>query len=109
MVLATLQSVVYAWVFGTERGKEELSRGALIKVPDFVFFVLKYLTPVFLLIILGATLYNSGPGYIDNIQNDDVARRSVYLILSVAGLLLAAIAYAIFRWSKQGKFDWPTD
>ncbi len=109
VVLATLQSVIYGWVFGIQRGKEELSRGALIKVPDFVFFVLKYLTPVFLLIILGATIYNSGPGYIENIQNDDVARRSVYLILSVAGLLLAAIAYAIFRWSKQGKFNWPTD
>ena len=109
VVLATLQSIIYSWFFGTQLGKEELRRGALIRVPDFVFFVLKYLTPVFLIIILGATLVTSGPDYIENIQNDDVARRSVYLIISVAVLLLVAIAYAVVRWSKQGKFNWPTD
>ena len=30
VVLATLQSIIYSWFFGTQLGKEELRRGALI-------------------------------------------------------------------------------
>ncbi|MEM9412998.1 MAG: sodium-dependent transporter, partial [Planctomycetota bacterium] len=59
VVLATVQSIIYGWVFGVEKGHEELKRGALLNVPNFVPFLLKFVTPVFLLFILAATIYNS--------------------------------------------------
>ena len=101
-----MQSIIYGWVFGVEKGHEELKTGALIGVPSFLPFVLKYVTPLFLLAILVATIYNSSGGYVENFKNDVVARRSVYVILGVLGLLIVAILIAVGRWSKQGRFDW---
>ena len=106
VVLATIQSIIYGWVFGTDKGHKELKSGALIGVPGFLPFMLKYVTPVFLLVILITTIYNASGGYIENFKNDEVARRSVYVILGVFGFLILTILIAVGRWSKQGKFDW---
>jgi NSS family neurotransmitter:Na+ symporter len=105
VILALIQSLVYGWVFGIERGMAELDQGALIRVPRFVAFVLKYVTPVFLMLILGATIYQSGPTYWENIQTDVVARRSVMLIGMAAAFLVVAITIANYRWKRDGKFD----
>ena len=105
VVLATLQSIIYGWVFGTKRGAKELDSGGLIKVPGLVQVMLKYVTPVFLLLILGATIYNQSGGYITNFQEDPVARYSVYMIGFALLFLLVTIGIAIVRWGNQGKFD----
>jgi len=105
VVLALIQSIIYGWVFGTERGMAELDRGALIRVPRFLSFVLKYVTPLFLAVILLATTVMSGPTYWENLQNDAVARRSVLLIGVAAVFLLIVIAIANYRWKRDGKFE----
>jgi hypothetical protein len=48
-VLAMVQALLYGWVFGIVKGDEELHRGAHIRIPRFVQFVLKYIVPVYLL------------------------------------------------------------
>ena len=106
VVLATIQSIIYGWVFGASKGHEELKTGALINVPPFLPFMLKYVTPLFLLCILVTTIINSSGGYIDNFNNDKVARMSVFVILTVLALLVITILIATARWSKQGRFDW---
>jgi len=52
VVLALVEVVLFAWVFGVERGFQELDRGADIRVPRLFKVVIKYLTPTFLLAIL---------------------------------------------------------
>ena len=51
-VLSMFQTVLYGWVFGIERGHAELHQGANIRIPRFVQYVLKYLTPAYLFAIL---------------------------------------------------------
>ncbi len=60
VVLALCQSIIYGWIFGVERGHEELRRGALIPVPKLVSYMLKYVTPVFLFVILIGTIADKG-------------------------------------------------
>jgi len=105
VVLATIQSLIYGWVFGIGRGSKELENGGLIKVPGFVQFILKFITPVFLLVILGATIWNQTGTYIKNFQNDEVARYSIALIGGALLFLIVCIAIANARWTKMGKFD----
>ena len=105
VVLATLQSIIYGWVFGTQRGAKELDSGGLIKVPGVVQVMLKYVTPVFLLVILGATIVNQSGGYVKNFQEDPVARYSVMMIGLALLFLMVTIGIAIARWSREGKFD----
>jgi len=43
----------FAFVLGVDKGYQELMRGADIRIPEWFKFVFKYITPLFLIIILG--------------------------------------------------------
>lgn len=51
-ILALLQALLYGWVLGIDRGQEEAHQGAHIRIPWFVQLMLKYVVPVYLLVIL---------------------------------------------------------
>ena len=106
VVLATLQSIVYGLIFGVKKGHEELKTGALIGIPSIMPFVLQFITPAFLVIILGFTFVSNYETYANNFRDDPIARRSVFLILGVLGFLIVAIGIAVMRWTRQGRFDW---
>ncbi len=55
VVFALLESVIFAWIFGIERGWEEITRGADMRVPRIFRFVIRYVTPSFLLVIFLAS------------------------------------------------------
>ena len=53
VVFATIEIILFGWVFGMERAWEEIHHGADMRVPAIYKFIIKYVTPVFLLLILG--------------------------------------------------------
>ncbi|MEE9234954.1 MAG: sodium-dependent transporter [Candidatus Acidoferrales bacterium] len=57
-VMALIEVILFAWVFGAGRGWRELNRGAMIRVMPGPFkFVVAFVTPVALAIILGGWIY----------------------------------------------------
>ncbi len=61
VVFALGEAIVFAWVFGIDRGWEEINRGADMTVPRVFRFVIKYVTPVFILVVfLGALIKPAG-------------------------------------------------
>jgi SNF family Na+-dependent transporter len=62
-VLATLQIVVFAWVFGIPKGFREASHGASMNIPAIFGPIMKYVTPVFLLTIFFFWISESLFGY----------------------------------------------
>lgn len=48
-VLATIQVVVFSWVWGAERGIADANQGSDLQLPRLVTWVLRYVSPVFLL------------------------------------------------------------
>lgn len=59
--LALFQSILYGWVFGIERGHRELHRGAQLQVPWVIQLMLKYVTPLFLLVIFSLFCWEKIP------------------------------------------------
>ncbi|MFH1457940.1 MAG: sodium-dependent transporter [Candidatus Omnitrophota bacterium] len=53
VLFATIETILFAWVFGMEKAWDEIHRGADMRVPRIYKFIIKYVTPLFLLIILG--------------------------------------------------------
>jgi NSS family neurotransmitter:Na+ symporter len=53
-LFAVIEIIVFSWIFGVEKGWDELHRGADLRAPGFFRWVLKYLTPVYLLVLLVA-------------------------------------------------------
>ncbi len=49
-----LEMVIFMWIFGGERAWEEINRGGIIKVPRVYYYIMRYVTPVFLIVLLGA-------------------------------------------------------
>ncbi len=57
VVFALLETILFAWVFGMDKGWEELNRGADIRIPSVYKWIMKYITPGLLtLVFLGALL-----------------------------------------------------
>jgi SNF family Na+-dependent transporter len=50
-ILAMVQALFYGWAFGIERGEAEAHRGAHIRIPRFVQWMLKFVVPVYLVVI----------------------------------------------------------
>ena len=53
VVFATIETVLFVWVFGMEQAWDEIHKGAQMSVPKAYKFIIKYITPLFLFIILG--------------------------------------------------------
>ena len=99
-----MQAIIYGWIFGIEKGQEELDRGALIKVPRAVSLLLKYVTPIFLVVILLGTIAGGG-GYFQALTENPVAQKSVLVILAAIALLTIMVAVALRRWTRDGRFE----
>ncbi len=55
VVFALAESILFAWVFGIDKGWRELLSGSDLKVPNIYKFIIKYVTPLMLLLVfLGA-------------------------------------------------------
>jgi len=56
------ESIIFAWVFGMDKGWEEITRGADMKVPRFFRFVIRFVTPAFILVIFLSSLVKPAEG-----------------------------------------------
>lgn len=63
IIAATALVIIFGWVVGAERGVREMNRGADFAVPRFMPFMIRYVTPTFLLVILGFWTYTTLPSY----------------------------------------------
>jgi SNF family Na+-dependent transporter len=56
VLFAAIETVIFVWVFGMEKAWDEIHKGADMNIPRAYKFIIKYVTPLFLLAILGMWL-----------------------------------------------------
>ncbi len=56
VVFAMLESVLFAWFFGINKGWAEINRGADVKLPIIFKYLIGYITPILLIVIFIASL-----------------------------------------------------
>lgn len=100
-LLACVQTFLFGWVFGPKRGLGELDRGAALRIPRVFAFVIKYVSPVYLLVIFGAWAWQNMGGYVQSFREDSVVRWSIFFLLAVLALLLWWIRLAVRRWTQE--------
>lgn len=105
-VLSTIQIIIFGWILGVEKGFELAHEGSAMKIPSIFRFIMKYVSPLFLIIIFalwiasnvfglnfqtGASSYS---GYVRDlfIEPNTVAWLSVGLILTVATVFLVIVS-----------------
>ena len=51
VVFAMFESILFSWFFGADKGWSEFMKGADMKLPNIFRYILKYITPVLLIIV----------------------------------------------------------
>jgi len=106
LVVAAVQIVAFGWIFGVDRGLEEAHQGAQMRIPGVFRFVIKYVAPLFLAIVIGGFCVNDLPTYLDTLfgdtENAADARKTWVLLLATIGLLVAITFVGAKRWRAQG-------
>jgi len=102
VVFALLETILFAWVFGIDRAWEEIHHGADIRIPVIYKFIIKYITPLFLMAILGFWFYQEG---LPTILMKNVSAAEKPFILGIRLLLfvlfITLIILVKIAWKKR--------
>ncbi|MBL8749859.1 MAG: hypothetical protein JNK78_11910, partial [Planctomycetes bacterium] len=101
-VLAMVQIICFGWVFGIDRGWKEMHEGAQIRLWSGFKFVIRYLTPLFLVVVFVAFCINNLGGWIDAVAQDGVKQMSVGVIGATILLLVVITRIGEKRWRAMG-------
>jgi hypothetical protein len=74
VAFAFFEVILFSWIFGINKGWDELMRGADIKIPIVFKYVMKYVTPL----LLGWVFIASLPDIYDNIVHKNTYNRSSF-------------------------------
>jgi len=104
VLFATIETILFTWVFGIDKAWEEIHHGAELHLPRIYKYIIKYVTPLFLLIVLFAWFFQDG---FKVILMDGVSPENVPFVLGTRIMLLAMfVALGIFvkmAWARKRK------
>jgi len=104
VVFATVETILFAWVFGMENAWKEAHQGAAMAMPRVYKFIIKYITPLFLFTILGVWFYQQ---WIPVILMKNVPKENLpYILTTRLGLILMFVVLAILvkiAWKRKYK------
>lgn len=102
VLFATIETILFAWIFGMERAWEEIHHGAELRIPKIFKFIIKYVTPTFLLTILGVWFFQE---WLPTILMKNVAEPNrIYVLATRLGLVAVFIMLALLvkiAWQKK--------
>ncbi len=97
LVFGLLEVLIFMWAFGGENAWAEINRNGIIQVPRFFCYVLRYITPLFMLILIGWWSVELLPKELEKSSWTIWAAR-VYIIA-----LFLALAVLVFTADKKRK------
>lgn len=103
-VVALIQVVFFGWVLGIGRGMDEMRRGAEIRLPPGLGFIIRYVTPLFLIAILVAWLrqdLNDAKGTLRSLGDQPGAILVTIYAVAVVALFLVLAGVAVRRWERR--------
>jgi hypothetical protein len=89
-------------VFGIDRGWKETHVGARIRIPGFYRFIMKYVTPLYLLTVFFFFCKNNLGDWVKSVVDDRIRQGAIALIVAVTVLLIVCLAIGEKRWRAQG-------
>ncbi len=59
IVLGLFEVILFYWIYDAKKAWEEINRGGLITVPKIYYYIVRYITPIFLLLLLVGFVVNN--------------------------------------------------
>lgn len=103
VLLATVEVILFAWVFGAERGRQFALEGAELRLPRAFVFLVTFVSPLYLLFVLGSWCYNDLPDQIRAVSGDRVRFLAMCVISALLIFLLILVHLAGKRWQAESR------
>ena len=101
-VMAGVQIIYFSWVFGIDRGWKELHAGASIQIPPVFKFIMKYVAPVYLIVVfVGFCVQNLGSSIAASWATTG-SRVGMITIGATLVLLILIVRQGEVRWKREG-------
>ncbi len=106
VVLACVEVVIFAWIYGMDKGWKELNQGADIRLPRMFYYIIKYVTPLYLLLLLAFWTYQDAiPTLLmDNVKDVNIPYR--WAARGFMALLFAVFSFMVYKAWKRNKPDY---
>ncbi len=101
-ILAMVQIIAFSWIFGIKKGINEAHHGAHIHIPVFYRFIMKYVTPTYLLIVFAAFCKDYLPTWVSDVVHDPLQQGALGLVLATIALLIVCTYVGEKRWRAKG-------
>jgi len=104
VLFGTIEAILFSWVFGIDKAWDEMHAGSDIKLPVFYRFVIKYITPCFLILILIFWFIQEAKDVI--LMKNVPSEIFPYIVFCrfILFLLLSVIAWMVhIAWKKKEK------
>jgi hypothetical protein len=104
VIFATIEVILFAWVFGMEKAWDEIHKGADMRVPKIYKFIIKYITPFFLFSILGMWLWQEWLPII--LMRNIPAENRPFILMTRIGLLALFVILGLLvkiAWGRRKK------
>jgi SNF family Na+-dependent transporter len=108
-VLAMVQIICFSWVFGIDRGMKLAHQGSHAKIPRAYRFIMKYVTPTYLVVVFIAFCWSNLGSWVGSIFADvdrpyapGLRQGAMILIAGVTILLVILTRIGEKRWRAAG-------
>ncbi|MFA5068822.1 MAG: sodium-dependent transporter [Candidatus Omnitrophota bacterium] len=102
VLFATIEAFLFAWVFGIDKAWDEMHHGSMMRIPAVYKFIIKYITPLFLLLILVFWFIQDGLPFVMMRGIDDAVRPYIigtrFALAALFGTLCLLVKAA---WKKR--------
>ena len=100
-IFATIIAIYFAWVLGIEKGWREMHEGALMRVPRVFKFILRWVSPVYLLGIFTYWSWKNFPARLKSIGEDKIVGLTVLLLIITIAFVVLLVGIAGRRWAQR--------
>ncbi|UCG34211.1 MAG: hypothetical protein JSU68_06160 [Phycisphaerales bacterium] len=102
-IMATVLVIIFGWVIGAGKGAELASDGAQLRLPGVFPFVIKYVSPAYLLTIFVLWVKYNAPDYVEQLMQDDTALFVVFFVGLTTLFFIVLVRLANKRWTANGR------
>jgi SNF family Na+-dependent transporter len=101
-ILAMVQMICFSWIWGIDKGLKEAHEGAEMRIPRVFGFIMKYVTPLYLIIVFVAFCYQNLGSWVSDVGQQPAAQLALGLVAAVAVGLLVCTRIGEKRWRAAG-------
>jgi NSS family neurotransmitter:Na+ symporter len=101
-ILAMGQFFMFSWIFGVDRGLKEAHRGAEMRIPGFYRPIIKWVSPIYLLVIFIAFSVSNLADWVKDVAEQPAAQLALGVVAVVTVMLLIMVRIGEKRWRAAG-------